>query len=273
MKTAKPFLVLAGILSLFPVQRAISQATEPARPQYITVTTMHWNMDYEDFDMDAWKSVEKEYFDKVTSRNELVVSSGYYTHRFTPDNREILLVNAYANWEDLDKVNARNQELIEEAWPDEASRKAYFQKRNAYYGDFHSDEIYAPLDHAIVHDRKTAPILLVRRTYLKFPKDGDWSDLTGHMKEVSAHIFKKNEHIKGYYPNRHAWGSDNTEIVEAFFVDSMAALDAMFDRNGELFEDHWPDEASRKEVSDLRNRFLTGVHGDYIYTVVSELIK
>lgn len=272
MRTIQPLirLLCAGII--LSSHLAFSQE-QPVRPAYVTVSTTHWNMDYEDFDMETWKAVEKEYFDKVTSKNELIMGSGYYMHRFTPDNRELLVVNTFANWEDIDKSNARTEELVNEGWPDEAARDAYFAKRNAYYSDYHSDEIYAPLQNAKVHDRKKAPILLVRKSYLNFPDDGNWEPFSKHMKEVFEHVYNKNELIKGYYPNRHAWGSDSKEFLQAFFVDTMADLDAMFDRNGELFEAHWADEASRNQAEEVRRRYLNGIHGDYIYTVVPELIK
>jgi hypothetical protein len=270
MKKNHFLIAVSAALLICTSDPALGQVT---RPQYITVTTMHWNMDYEDFDMDTWKAVEKEYFDKVTSKNELIMVSGYYTHRYTPDNRELLTVTGYTNWEDIDKATARNQELAKEGWPDEEARKAYFQKRNAYYSDFHSDEIYAPMDNAIPHDRKTTPIVLVRRNHFKFPPEASDEEFTNHHMAIVDNVYKKNEFIKGYYPNAHVWGADRTENVEAFFVNSMADLDAMFDRNLELIESQWPTDEDKAKMREVQNKYYSGVHGDYIYTLVPELVK
>lgn len=263
--------ILAAVLLFSPCLSA--QEEEQARPAYITVSTWHWNMDYEDFDMDTWKAVEKEFFDNVTAKNELVMGSGVYLHHFTPDNTELLLVSAYGSWEDIDKAGDRGAELAKEAWPDEAAREAFFKKRMAYYSNMHSDEIYAPLANAIPANIADAKILYVRRSHLAFPEDGSYDEFMDMHKEYVDNVFAKNDLIKGYYPQGHAWGSDRTEFVEAYFFDSVSDLENSFDKNGELYEAHWPDEAERKARQKKASKYFTGKHGDYIYDVVSELVK
>ena len=273
MKTTNGLINALIILSLLISPNLWAQEEESARPMYVTITKMHWNMDYEDFDMDTWKAVEKEYFDKVTNKNDMIMGSGIYLHRFTPDNRELLYVNAYASWEDIDQVNEKNGELIEAGWPDEAEREAYFKKRNAYYADFHSDEIYALMDHAKPVPRDSAQILLLRKSQFKFSEDGSQEEFMTTFKEYVENVFHKNEHIKGYYPAAHFWGSDRREFLEAFLVDSMDDLDNMFDRNGELFEEHFNTDEMKQNMSAMANKYFTGVHGDYIYTIINELRK
>ena len=273
MKKMKRFVMLACFLILLAVQPAVAQDEQPARPAYITVSTWHWNMDYDDFDMDTWKAVEKEYFDKVTSKNDLVMGSGVYLHHFTPDNTELLLVSAYASWDDIDKAGERGSELIKEGWPDEAARKEFFKKRMAYYADFHSDEIYAPLPNAKPTNIADAKILYVRRSHFAFPEDGSYDEFNTIHKEYVDNVIAKNNLIKGYYPEVHAWGSDRTEFAEAYFLDSVTDLENMFDKNTELYNAKWPDEATRKARQEKAGKYFTGKHGDYIYDVVSELIK
>ncbi len=273
MKTNRQLMTALILLLLFLSPAMWAQEEENARPKYVTITTLHWNMDYEDFDMDTWKAVEKEYFDKVTSQNELIMGSGIYMHRFTPDNRELLSINAYGSWEDIDKVNERNGELIEAGWPDEEERKAYFKKRNAYYADFHSDEIYALMDNAKPVAKDSAEILLLRKSHFNFSGDGSQEEFDGMFKEYVENVFHKNEMIKGYYPAAHFWGSDRREFVEGFLVKSMADLDAMYDRNGELFEAHYDTEEKKEEMQAMAHKYFTGVHGDYIYTIINELRK
>lgn len=277
MKTTNRFFTLLIVTLLLFSFKPVSAQDEdsPQRPAYITATTFHWNMDYKDFDMDTWKAVEKEYLDKVVKKNEYIMGYSVYLHYFTPDNSELVFVNVYGSWDDIDKAGDRNGELIREGWPDEAARREFFQKRNAYYADTHSDEIYAPMSGAkpFAEAPTKDVICYVRTSHFAFPSDGSGKEFTELRDSYIKNVIDKNEYIKAYYPNAHAWGSDRTQYVEAFYVDSLCDLDKMFDRNNELVKEAWPDEAARKEMGEKSSKYFTGVHGDAIYTYVHELSK
>ena len=85
-------------------------AEEEYKPMYLVVTTMHRNSDL-DTDFSDWRKTEKEYFDKVTSKNDLTIGSGMYTHYFTPDDSEIISVSIYKSWGDIEKANEKDNEL------------------------------------------------------------------------------------------------------------------------------------------------------------------
>ena len=259
-------IVVYAMLLLFST--SIFAQDEMKRPMYVVATTIHWNMDNDD--PGDWKAIEKEYMDKVTKKNEHVMSARFYVHRFTADNTELMYVQTHASWDDIDKAGDRNAELEKEAWPDEEVRKKFFESRNAFYSQEHSDEIYATMPGA--KDMTEAPtkdmILYLRKSHFAFPKDGTTKEYNELSKEYGDNVFKKNELIKGYYPNMHAWGTDRTEFVEAFILDSMDDLDDMLTKNGDLFKEHWSTEESRKEYWKKWSKYLTGVHGDYIYTMV-----
>lgn len=275
MKTTNQlFIAIAALLLLFNTTTIQAQDEEPKGPEYITVTTMHWNMDYENFSMDEWKAVEKEYLDKVTMKNDHVMGSSYYLHQFTADNTELIYVQSYASWDDIDKTAARNAELAKEAWPDEDVRDAFFDKRNAYYAAEHSDEIYATMSGAKPLEAPTADMVTyVRISHFAFPEDGSLKEFKELRAEGTEKIIHSNEYIKAYYPNAHVWGSDRTQFVEAFYVDSLADLDKMFDRNEELAKEAWPDDDVRKEKNKAWGKYFTGVHNDAIYTYVHGLTK
>ena len=274
MKTNRLFLTILVALLLFNVP-VISQEETPKRPKYITVTTMHWNMENEDFSMKDWIATEKEYLEKVTMKNELVMSSSYYMHRYTADNSELILVRTFASWEDIVKAGERDGELIEAAWPDEKVRDAFFKKLDNFYSPNHSDEIYAPMSGAKVMTEAPGDdmILYVRKSHFAYPEDGSYKEFKELRDSFIKNVIHKNELIKGYYPNEHAWGSDKTEYVEAFMVNSMADLDNLSVRNNELIKAAWPDEKERKEGGENYNKYFTGVHGDYVYSLVKELLK
>ncbi len=266
------FIAIASIMLLFNF--SVFAQNEANRPEYISVTTMHWNMDKEDFSMDAWKALEKEFLQKVTSKNQYVLSASYYTHLFSPDNSEVIYVRTYPSWEAMEKAADRNEELIKQAWPDENAREAFFKKLNDNFSIEHSDEIYAPIDGTKLMPQGNDKdlVMYVRRTHFTYPEDGSKKEFDEMRAENFAKVISKNEYIKGYYPNVHAWGSDKTEFVEAFFVDSMCDMEKMFKRNGELIGQAWSGD-SGKERGKKWGKYFTGVHGDSAYTLVAELSK
>lgn len=274
MKTKnQALMIIATMLLFFSTALTFSQS-DATRPEYITVTTMHWNMELEDFDMDEWKAVEKEYLEKVTKKNEHILAASFYTHLFSPSNTEVIYVQAYPSWDAIDKASVRNGELEKLAWPDEKARDAYFKKQGAYFSDQHSDEIYAPMSGGkLVPENNTKDLVLyVRKTHFAFPEDGSQKEFNELRMEGNTKVIMKNQYVKGYYPNIHTWGADRTEFVEAFFVDSMCDLQKMFDQNGELIEQAWPDAAG-KERGKKWGKYFTGEHGDAAYTLIAELSK
>jgi hypothetical protein len=276
MKTTNRFIAAVIILLLaMPISSFSQDGAEPARPMYVTVTTMHWNMDNEDFDMDEWIATEKEFMDKVTAKNEYVMSAGFYTHLYTADNREILFVRTFKSWEDIDKATERSNELVKAAWPDDKAADAFFKKQANYYSDFHSDEIYATMSGAkvITEAPKKDMVLYIRKSQFAFPDDGSQEEFNKLREEFTTNVFQKNEFIKGYYPSTHAWGTDRRDFIEAFVVDSMVELDKVAGRSNELVKAHWKDDAKRAEMNKKFGKYFTGVHGDYIYSSVHQLAK
>ena len=274
MKTTNRFFTtLIGLLMCFNVSM---NAQEDAKPMYITVTTMHWNMDYKDFKMDEWKAVEKEFLDKVVMKNEHILSASFYLHRLTADNTELLYVQSFASWDAIDKASKRSNELSLEAWPKDEDAKIYFDKRNAYYAPEHSDEIYAVMD--IAKPLAEAPtkdmVCYVRKGHFNFSGDmGTQAEFDALSKEYADNVTFKNEYIKGYYTYAHAWGAVRTEAIEVFFLDSLADLEKMMDKDGELYEAHWKDEAARKKMEEAGQKYYDNRHGDYVYTFVAGLAK
>ena len=276
MKTTKQlFSAIVLALLLFSTSAILAQDDAPKEPKFITVTTNHWNMDKEDFKMPEWRAAAKEYHEKVTMKNEYILGASTYLHNMTADNTEFLSVQVFASWEDIGQFGERSNELEKAAWPDEAKRKAFLKNLNSYYANEHSDEIYAKIPGAKVMAEKATKdmVCYVRKSHFAFPEDGTMEEFNKIRMEGNAAIVQKNEYVKAYYPNVHAWGSDKTEFFEAFFLDSLADLDKMFDRNGELMKEAYPDTEANKEKGKAYGKYLTGVHGDYLYTFLHDLTK
>lgn len=271
MKTQITQLVLMAILFFVITTNLIAQE----RPKFLTVSTAHWNLDYKDFSMDEWKAVEKEYFDKVTSKNEFIMTAVVLNHYFTEDNTEIKFVQGYSSWENIEKAQERSEELAKEAWPDEKTREDFFKKQSAYYTNMHSDELYSTVDGAKILAEKPSKqmVYYLRISDRSFPEDGKTEEIQALRKEYKENVIDKNIYIKGYYPSVHAWGSDGRDIVEAFVLESLADLALSMEENQKLVKAHWPDEKKRDEFFDKMNKYMTGFHADYIYRHVPELSK
>jgi hypothetical protein len=272
MKTTNRILFAIAIM-LLCFNTSIAQE-EQAPPQYYTVTTLHWDMDYDGDD--DWMAIEKEYLEKVTMKNEYVMASSYWGHRWTADNSEFLSVIAYADWAAIDKATKRNAELEKEAWPDKAEREAFLNKQAAFTTAHHADEIYAVLPgtkhnpEAVGENR----ILYYQTKHFAFPEDGTDEEFDKLHSEYVTNIINKNETIVGYYPHAHAWGSDKREFKEAYVLNSMDDLEKMGIRNGELIAEYWKDkDDAMKAFFKAWNKYTTGFHGDAIYSEMPELTK
>lgn len=245
------------------------------RPVYLTLTTVHWNYDLEDSDMDEWLKVQKEYFEKVTMKNEYIVSYVVLMHYFTGDNSEVKLVTGYKSWEDIEKAQARNIELAKEAWPDNSKREAFMKKQDSYYTGMHSDEIYATLEGAKhLAEKPSEPMVYyVRISHTIEKEGGSPEDFKALRKEYFDNVLAKNSYLKGYYPSEHAWGSHGQDFVEAFVVESLADVANALAENEKLAAAHWGDEKKAADFEKKLDGYFTGWHGDFIYRHVPELRK
>lgn len=273
MKTIVKLLVFAFVLSLNGVALGQDESAQGQdqeyEPVYITMTTTHWSDD-PDADFSDWLETEKKYFDNVTSKNDLILSSGVYTHYFTADNSEVVLVNVYRTWEDIEKANEVNQELIEEAWPNEDERQAFFEKQASYYSPQHNDEIYQSMQYTIPEDASEEPrIFYVRTSELAMNGEGS----PEKFKEYFEKVTKKSKKLKGYYTHRHLWGSNSREFTEVFVFDKLGEIEDFFDEQQELTEASWKDENERNNFMEEMEKLFTGWHADYVYRNVPELMK
>ena len=272
--TIKFFTAITVCVLLFTTSMSAQDATaDQAGPQFYVITTMHWDLGYET--EDSWEDIEKEYLNKVTMKNEHILGSGFFTHRWTSDNSELRYVRAFANWDAIDKAGIRNEELEKEAWPDEAARDAFFKKQGAFYTVNHSDEIYAVLPGAkLMANKSTEDMILYLQTrHFAYPEDGSVEEFNKLRMEYVENVIHKNEMIKAYYPHSHAWGADRTVFMQAYLFDTMDDLENFGEKNGELFEAHWTTEASRKAYGEKMDKYLAPNHGAEIFTSIAGLSK
>ena len=131
----KVFNSLTIILVLF----LIFGGDTVAQNHHYTVTT--WKVYVpEGGSMTEFNSLLQEYYDKVVSKNEFIISEKVMRHLSGSDMHDWVFITEYASWNDIDAASERQDELFEEGWPDEKSRQE-FNKKFFSYAKTHSDEI------------------------------------------------------------------------------------------------------------------------------------
>ena len=264
---------LTGILAMLCMTFLPSVLVAQNDPQLLVVTRAHFNP-ASGFTAEEWRAHEKEYFDKVTLKNDLILRTNVLVHFYTNDNSEVLFVTAFRSWEDIQKANAKDDELARAAWPDSLKRKAFFDKQASFYTTKHSDEIRTVMPNTKVFPADTAMhIYYVRTTHRAFPADAKPGEYMQLMTEYNQHVIQKNNLVKGYYPSRHFWGADSREFIEAFVYSSLADMEKAAAATDALEKAHWPDEAKRKDFFNKLDRYFENWHGDEIYRNVPVLRK
>ncbi|THD69075.1 hypothetical protein E7Z59_01740 [Robertkochia marina] len=259
------------VLLLFPTLLTAQMENQP----YVTVTTMHFDFSDEGNNYGTWKAAEQEYREKVINKNDLIRGTAVYTHLYTEDSREVVFVQVYDSWEDIEKAQERNGELAQESWPDEAERNAFFDKLNSHYSEWHSDQIYRMMPGAkyLAQPAEKDMVLYVRINYMAYPEDGSQEEFMEGYNWFIENMVNKNEIAKAYYPHIHAWGTDRREMVDAWLYDSMADVEKAGDRMEELWNEGLPEEAQRKAMGEKMGKYFLGHHKDMLYTYIHDLSK
>lgn len=137
----KSFAIGFIMLSFFINSAAIAQ--EENDGHYYTVTKWRINIP-EDGSRAEFNQLMNEWTEKVTQKNDKIISERVLRHASGSDSRDMVIITEYASWNDIDVSQNTQNGLIEAAWPDEAKRKAYMDKLGKYF-DSHSDEIYVEI--------------------------------------------------------------------------------------------------------------------------------
>lgn len=241
---------------------------------YISVMTMYWNMDKEDFSMIDWRTVESEFHEKVTMKNEYVLSTTTLVHHFTNRSDEVLYVKVYPNWQAINDATKREEELIVQAWPNKTERDVFLSQRSSFYAKEHSDEIYYSIPGSkALEDIHSPSIYYVRTSHMAFPEDGTNEEFNNLLDQYNQEVTFQNEFYKGYYSMKHHSGSDRSEFIEVFVAETLANLEKGIAKQGELFRLHWDTQEKSDDFNNKFDKYYTGVHSDRIYSSVPELYK
>ncbi|MEL4456027.1 hypothetical protein [Lutimonas vermicola] len=241
-------ILFVAVLNLSPIS---GQEIIDGEQAYVTITTLHG---VEGFDFEAWKEVEEEYFNKVTSKIDLIRSHEVLMSYFLPEFGEIKVINVIGSWEDIMTINEMRMALIEEAWPDEEERNAFFEKQNSFYKSKHEDEIYLTSESTkdlIREPGQNLPFTFMIKTNILSDTEDEYS--YDNYKNYVEEVLYKNSKILGYYPFKHFWGADSREFVEMFIFDSLSDVELSQYESNALIAKIIPNEEGRMQ-------FLTSLY-------------
>ncbi len=133
------FIFAATIVVLFFTTGNFAQE----EGHYYTVTTWKFEVP-EGGSMSELTDLLQEWQEKVTFKNDKIVSERVIRHQSGSDMRDWVFISEYANWNDIDAANDVQSKLVEEGWPDKDERKKFFDAFWSYV-ETHSDEIFQEL--------------------------------------------------------------------------------------------------------------------------------
>lgn len=106
---------------------------------YYTITT--WKISVpEDGSNAEFNEIMQEWYDKVVSKNDKIISERVMQHQSGGDMRDWVFITEYASWNDIDAANDEQNKLVDEGWPTKEERSKFFDTFWKYV-DTHSDEI------------------------------------------------------------------------------------------------------------------------------------
>ena len=89
-----------------------------------------------------WDSLNTLFMENVINKNEFIISQRALRHMWGHNSEDLVYITEYKSFTDIEKGQARNTELFNEAWATSEERQAYNDAANKYFGNHHSDEIY-----------------------------------------------------------------------------------------------------------------------------------
>ena len=237
---------------------------------------MHRNLNFKNATFDKWLELEKNYLDKVIRKNEYILQRDVFGHYMTEDNTEVLFVQLYKRFEDIEKAENRNTELEKEGWSEVKKSQDYFDYMGQYFDNKKSTEIFITVP-GIKEDSSVVGKSLfyqLRVNHLAFPKGGTEAEFSKLNEEFLKKAVYNNKYIKEYYPFVQVLGSDKRQYIEVTAVESLGELENAFKEIDEfLYEPKAGDEAKHKIFIESYFKYFSGFHADYIYKSVPELRK
>ena len=133
------FSLAVMLLLTFFISSQINAQDE--EPHVYTVTTTQFVFP-DGGSIAEWDSLNTLFMENVINKNEYIISQRALRHMWGHNSEDLVYITEYKSFTDIEKGQARNTELFNEAWATSEERQAYNNAAGKYFGDHHSDEIY-----------------------------------------------------------------------------------------------------------------------------------
>jgi hypothetical protein len=243
---------------------------------YIKITRLNRNLNFNNASLEKWVELEKEYLNNVIRKNEFILQRDVLIHFMTEDNTEVLFIQKYKNWDDIEKAEKRNKELENNDWSDTLTRQVFFNYSEQYFDKNQSDEIFITSPGLKVDSNSAGKSLFyhLRVNHLAFPKDGTENEFIKLNEAFLKKSVYNNRFIKSYSPFIQVLGTNKRKYIEVTAVESLDDLENAFKIIDEfLYEPIKGEETKHKIFIDSYFKYFNGFHADYIYKSVPELKK
>jgi len=128
---------------LFAVMLLSGSSFAQDEGHYYTITTWKFMVPADGSNAEL-NELMKEWYDKVVSKNDKILSEKVLVHRSGADMRDWIFISEYATWNDIDAANDVQNKLVDEGWPNKEDREKFFDSFWKYVVT-HSDEILQEL--------------------------------------------------------------------------------------------------------------------------------
>jgi hypothetical protein len=246
--------------------------SEIDKPYYSIVYKLK---DKDSVNLEERRKLEQEYFDKVTNQNKYIAGHEFLINQNEGGKNDIVIINTFKNWGDIEKSEILTEELIAKAWPDETARKAFFESLNSGYELSYSNDIYLStlnekkIDAAYAKERKEPMYFYIVINKLA---DYDNEDSRDAYEDYVNEVTFKNPHIKAYYARRHYIGSDSRDFIEMYIAESYDEIINSFDYDKELLAKLFPDQKSKEDFIEIYGRGVESASA-FFYTNVPSMSK
>lgn len=264
--------IFALAFIVFAFYSCSENKSEIDKPYYSVVYRMK---DRDSVNLEERRKLEQEFFDKVTSKNNYIAGHEFLINQSQGGVNDVVIINTFKNWGDIEKSKNLTEELIAKAWPDETARKAFFESLNSGYDLSYSNDIYVStmnekkIDVAYIKERKESMCFYIVINKLA---DYDNEDSREAYEDYVNEVTFKNPHIKAYYARRHYIGSDSRDFIEMYLAESYDDIINSFDYDKELLAKLFPDQKSKEDFIEIYGRGVESASA-YIYTNVPTMSK
>lgn len=264
--------IFALAFIVFAFYSCSENKSEIDKPYYSVVYRMK---DRDSVNLEERRKLEQEFFDKVTSKNNYIAGHEFLINQSQGGVNDVVIINTFKNWGDIEKSKNLTEELIAKAWPDETAREAFFESLNSGYDLSYSNDIYVStmnekkIDVAYIKERKEPMCFYIVINKLA---DYDNEDSREAYEDYVNEVTFKNPHIKAYYARRHYIGSDSRDFIEMYLAESYDDIINSFDYDKELLAKLFPDQKSKEDFIEIYGRGVESASA-YIYTNVPTMSK